>query len=122
MLAMSLGWIGTGQLRTESFSHRRMAQLDLCGTSGLAPFYLCMRRGLDVLLSHENADPARVAVTGLSGGGWQTIMLSSLDERVKMCNPVAGYSSLLTRIEHSKDMGDSEQVPNDLATLDDPGG
>jgi len=119
MLAMSLGWIGTGQLRTEGSYHRRMGQLELCGTSGLAPFYLCMKRGLDVLLRHKHADPARVAVTGLSGGGWQTIVLSSLDVRVKMCNPVAGYSSLLTRIRHYKDMGDSEQVPNDLATLAD---
>jgi len=119
MLAMSLGWVGMGQLRTEGFSHGRMNQLDLCGTSGLAPFYLNMKRGLDVLLCHKNADPARVAVTGLSGGGWQTIVLSSLDLRVQLCNPVAGYSSLLTRIGHYKDMGDSEQVPNDLATLAD---
>ena len=27
-----------------------MNQLDLCGTSGLAPLYLDMKRGLDVLL------------------------------------------------------------------------
>ena len=39
MLAMSLRWIGMGQLRTEGFSHRRMGQLDLCGTRGLAPFF-----------------------------------------------------------------------------------
>ena len=29
-----------------------------------------MKRGLDVLLRHKNTDPERVAVTGLSGGGW----------------------------------------------------
>jgi len=117
MLAISLAWVGTGQLRTESYRHGRLGQLNMCGTSGLAPFYLTMRRGLDVLLSHENADPERVAVTGLSGGGWQTITLSSLDTRVKLACPVAGYSSLITRIHHYKDMGDAEQVPNDLATL-----
>ena len=49
------------------------------GTSGLAPFYLSLKRGLDVLLSLENADPARVGVAGLSGGGWQTIIISALD-------------------------------------------
>jgi dienelactone hydrolase len=117
MLAISLGWVGTGQLRTDSYRHGRLGQLNMCGTSGLAPFYLTMKRGLDVLLSHENADPDRVAVTGLSGGGWQTIMLSSLDTRVKLSCPVAGYSSLITRIHHYKDMGDAEQVPSDLATL-----
>lgn len=117
MLALNTGWLGMGQLRSDGFSHARMNQLDLCGTSGLAPFYLCMKRGLDVLLALENTDPQRVAVTGLSGGGWQTITLSSLDTRVKMANPVAGYSSFSTRVWHGKDLGDSEQTPNDLATL-----
>ena len=117
MLALNLEWLGMGQLRTDGFAHLRMNQLDLCGTSGLAPFYLCMRRGLDLLVSLEHADPERVAVTGLSGGGWQTIVLSSLDTRVKLANPVAGYSSYITRAVHLKDLGDSEQTPNDLATL-----
>ncbi len=117
MLALNVEWVGMGQLRTAGFSHSSMNQLDLCGTSGLAPFFLCMKRGLDVLLSLEHADPERVAVTGLSGGGWQTITISALDTRVKLSVPVAGYSSFLTRTVHHKDLGDSEQTPNDLATL-----
>jgi hypothetical protein len=96
-----------------------MNQLDLCGTAGIAPFYLAMKRGLDVLLALENADPERVAVTGLSGGGWQTIFISSLDTRVKLTNPVAGYSGFRTRIQHFKDLGDSEQTPCDLGTVAD---
>jgi hypothetical protein len=96
-----------------------MNQLDLCGTSGIAPFYLCLKRGLDVLLGLENADPDRVAVTGLSGGGWQTIFISSLDTRVTLADPVAGYSALRSHLEHLKDLGDSEQAPCDLATLAD---
>src|SRR5262249_27080245 len=90
-----------------------------CGTSGLAPFYLSMSRGLDLLLSLPNADPARVAVSGLSGGGWQTIVISSLDTRVTLSNPVAGYSSFRTRVRHLNDLGDSEQTPCDLATVAD---
>lgn len=117
MLALNLEWVGMGQLRGEGFDHYRMNQLDLCGTSGWAPFYLNMARGLDVLLSHEHADPSRVAVTGLSGGGWQTIVISALDTRVTLANPVAGHSSFKTRVWHLKDLGDSEQTPNDLATI-----
>jgi dienelactone hydrolase len=117
MLALNVEWLGMGQLGTAGFDHGRMNQLDLCGTSGLAPFYLSMKRGLDVLLSLEHTDPNRVAVTGLSGGGWQTIIISALDTRVKLADPVAGYSSFRTRARHLKDMGDSEQTPNDLATL-----
>ncbi|MFH1266416.1 MAG: acetylxylan esterase, partial [Planctomycetota bacterium] len=117
MLALNVEWVGMGQLSSAGYGHYRMNQIDLCGTSGLAPFYLNMKRGLDVLLSHEHADPARVAVTGLSGGGWQTITISSLDTRVTLTDPVAGYSSFRTRAYHLKDLGDSEQTPNDLGSI-----
>ncbi|MEK6236867.1 MAG: acetylxylan esterase, partial [Planctomycetales bacterium] len=119
MLALNVEWLGMGQLNTPGFTHYRMNQLDLCGTSGLAPFFLAMSRGIDVLLAHENADPKRVAVAGLSGGGWQTIVISSLDPRVTLCNPVAGYSSFTTRSHHHSDLGDSEQTPSDLAAVAD---
>jgi hypothetical protein len=119
IIALNVEWFGMGQLRTDGFAHGRMNQLDLCGTSGLAPFYLAMKRGLDILLAHENADPARVGVAGLSGGGWQTIVISSLDTRVTLANPVAGYSSFITRGKNFSDLGDSEQTPVDLATTAD---
>ena len=119
MIALNVEWLGMGQLNTPGFDHYRMNQLNLCGTSGLAPFYLSMSRGLDILLQHQNADPKRVAVTGLSGGGWQTITISALDERVTFCNPVAGYSSFRTRSRFLSDLGDSEQTPCDLASITD---
>jgi hypothetical protein len=119
MIVLNPEWIGMGQLRGSNYGHYRMNQLDLCGTSGLAPFYLAMSRGLDILLAHKNADSARVIVSGLSGGGWQTIFISSLDERVTLANPVAGYSSFRTRARYVSDLGDSEQTPNDLATVAD---
>jgi hypothetical protein len=119
MIALNPDWIGMGQLRSTNYQHYRMNQLDLCGSSGVAPFYLAMSRGLDILLAHKNADPSRVAVSGLSGGGWQTIFISSLDTRVTLANPVAGYSSFRTRARFLSDLGDSEQTPCDLATVTD---
>jgi hypothetical protein len=119
MVVLNVEWLGMGQLRGPGFRHGVMNQLDLCGSSGLAPFFLSMSRGLDILLAHPNADPKRVAVSGLSGGGWQTIIVSSLDPRVTLSNPVAGYSSFLTRIDHYKDLGDSEQTPTDLGMIAD---
>jgi hypothetical protein len=121
MIALNLEWFGMGQLATPGFSHGRMNQLDLCGTSGLAPFYLAMSRAIDFLVSLENADPERIGVAGLSGGGWQTILISSLDTRVTLCNPVAGYSSFKTRIDNFSDLGDSEQTPVDLGITADYG-
>jgi dienelactone hydrolase len=118
MLALNPEWLGRGQLLTPGFSHYKLNQLDLSGTSGVGVFYLSLARSLDLLLSLENADPERAAVTGLSGGGWQTIILSALDPRVKLANPVAGYSSFVTRAQWpTLDLGDSEQTPSDLATV-----
>ena len=97
MLALNPEWIGHGQLGGPRYEHWRMNQLDLCGTSGLAPFYLAMQRGLDVLLSLDHADPNRVAVAGCSGGGWQSIFISSLDPRVTLANPVASPRAVLLR-------------------------
>ena len=111
-------WFSMGQQNVD-FHHSRLNQLDLCGASGLAPFYLAMSRGLDLLLALPYADAKRVAVSGMSGGGWQTIMISSLDPRVTLCNPVAGYSSFRTRARFPTDLGDSEQQPSDLATVAD---
>jgi len=119
IIALNTDWVGLGQLRSSGFAHARMNQIDLCGTSGLAVFYLTLKRALDLLLQVPHVDPDRVAVTGLSGGGWQTIVISSLDTRVKLANPVAGYASFLTRTYHLADLGDSEQTPTDLGTIAD---
>ena len=55
---------------------------------------------------------------GLAGGGWQTIVLSALDERVKATHPVAGFSSLRSRVEVKEygDMGDVEQSGSEPGT------
>jgi cephalosporin-C deacetylase-like acetyl esterase len=65
---------------------------------------------------HPNTDRTRIGVTGLSGGGWQTIVLSSLDERVKAMASVAGYSSITSRVEAKEygDLGDFEQGATDM--------
>jgi dienelactone hydrolase len=120
ILALNFEWYGMGQLRTEDFHHYKLNQIDLTGTSGVALHYLAQKRAIDLLLAHPNADPQRLAVTGLSGGGWQTIFISSLDKRVKLANPVAGYSSFITRSQFPElDLGDSEQTPVDLASVAD---
>jgi hypothetical protein len=119
MLALNIEWLGMGQLRDPSYRHDLINHIDLCGAAGIATHYLAMSRGLDLLLALEHADPERLAVTGLSGGGWQTIFISALDTRVKLTDPVAGYSSFRTRVRYFADLGDSEQTPCDLATVAD---
>ena len=86
------------------------------GANALGIFYLQMRKGLDYLASHPSVDPKRLGVTGLSGGGWQTVLLSALDERVAVSVPVAGFSSTATKVEARQfgDLGDLEQNAPDL--------
>ena len=118
MLALSTEFIGMGELRAD-VEHNRIGHLDLCGVAGIAVFYLAMKRGLDVLLAHRHADLERVAMTGLSGCGWQTGLLSALDERVKVIVPVAGYSPLWQRVDATDNIGDLEQAPADSCTVAD---
>ncbi len=118
ILALSLEWLGCGELRDpkgkEGNQHWIAAQLDLVGANAAGIFYLAMRRGLDYLYDHPSADRARLGMTGLSGGGWQTITLSSLDERVAVAVPVAGYASMVSEVERLSDTGDIEQIPTDF--------
>ena len=42
---------------------------------------------------------------------WQTITISSLDIRVTLCNPVAGYGPLSTRMRYLTDTGNPNRIP-----------
>jgi dienelactone hydrolase len=114
MLSLNLEWFSFGDLAGFENQHWFGAHLDLAGANGVGLFYLAMRKGLDYLYEHPAVDRSRIGVTGLSGGGWQTIFLSALDDRVQAAVPVAGYASAISRLERARDVGDLEQNPADL--------
>jgi len=51
-------------------------------------------RGIDYLVSREDVDPSRIAVTGISGGGAVTFWIAAADERVRVAIPVSGMADL----------------------------
>jgi dienelactone hydrolase len=115
IIALNIEWFGFGELAAEGDQHELLRLLDLAGVNGLGLFYLEMRRGLDYLYDDPDVDRSRIGMTGLSGGGWQTMLLSSLDPRVGPSVPVAGFSSLTTTIEHPHySGGDPEQNASDM--------
>ena len=116
VLALNMEFIGMGELQSDRV-HNNIALLNLTGLAGVGLFYLALKKGLDILLAHDRADANRVGVTGLSGGGWQTIVISALDERVTLSVPVAGYTGTRARVGCTSDIGDLEQVPVDLTTV-----
>ncbi|PYV18947.1 MAG: hypothetical protein DMG21_03255 [Acidobacteria bacterium] len=121
ILALNLEWFAFGELANPENAHWFGAHLDLVGANAEGLFYLEMRKGLDYLYSHPSVDRARLGVTGLSGGGWQTILLSALEERVTVSVPVAGFSSMTTKIAARAygDLGDYEQNGTDLTDGED---
>jgi hypothetical protein len=51
-------------------------------------------RAIDYLVGRPELDAARIAVTGISGGGAATIWIAAADERVKVAVPVSGMSDV----------------------------
>jgi dienelactone hydrolase len=124
IIAAAPEWLDTGELNSPENNHIDFeAHLDLVGANPVGLFYLKMRRVVDYLYEQPNVDKNRIGVTGLSGGGWQALVLSALDSRVYASVPVSGFQSIgagldkVARPGSFAGTGDMEETPTDFYTV-----
>jgi hypothetical protein len=65
-------------------------------------------RAVDYLLTRREVDPARIGITGRSGGGTQSAYIAAFDERIKAAAPEC-YLTGFTRLLQSIGPQDAEQ-------------
>src|SRR5699024_3237491 len=78
------GW-GESQLQVSSEAHRTPLAMTIQILNGM--------RIVDFLTGLQHADSTRIGITGGSGGGSQTMLLTALDERIDVSVPVVMLSS-----------------------------
>jgi len=76
---------GESQLQFKLEDHRRSLAMAIQALGAI--------RILDYLLSLKDADTSRVAITGGSGGGSHTVLMTAIDDRIKVSAPVVSLSS-----------------------------
>lgn len=76
---------GESQLQFQLADHRRSLSMSIQALGTI--------RILDYLLSLKQADSSRVGITGGSGAGSHTVLMTAIDDRIQLSAPVVAISS-----------------------------
>lgn len=92
---------GQGERGVSTRDHRRVSSL-LVGVSqqGFAEYET--QCAIEYLLTRPEVDPKRIGMTGASGGGYNTWITASLDDRIRVAVPVVGTSQFALQIRFSR--------------------
>lgn len=88
-------------------------RMRLVGTSLTAVEIAKITRSLDVLLKRPEVDPKRVAMVGLSYGGYYTLVVPALEPRIKVA-----VSSCYFGVQEGRYAKDERSVPSDFKFKD----
>lgn len=72
-------------------------------------------RAVDYLLSREEVDPARIGITGRSGGGTQAAYIAALDERIYATAPECYITSFIRLLQSIGPQDAEQNLPAGIA-------